>query len=142
MDPEVRINAISKEVRGLVNHEAFSLVHVDAVSSHACIIGMRIVTRLKHFCTIDEEEKTCLTIQGCHDAEKNRIVSNVPAVSHASIRILINFAAIKGYPVRTKDVTQAFFQSKDTFSRHLDARIPLGLRSVFKGYVLKMLRPL
>jgi hypothetical protein len=33
-------------------------------------------------------------------------------------------------------------QSKDTFSRDLYAIIPLELRSVFKGYVLRMLKPL
>jgi Reverse transcriptase (RNA-dependent DNA polymerase) len=69
-------------------------------------------------------------------------VSNSPTVSHASIRIIISFAANKNYPVWTKDATQAFLQSKDTFSRDLYARLPLELRSVFKGYVLKMLKPL
>jgi hypothetical protein len=75
-------------------------------------------------------------------AEKNRIVSYGLTVSHASIRILISFAAIKVYPVRTKDTTHAFLQRKNTFSRDLYAMLPLELRSVFKGYVLKMLKPL
>jgi hypothetical protein len=44
MDPEVRINAINKDVRGLINRRAFSLVHVDAVHSHASIIGTRNIT--------------------------------------------------------------------------------------------------
>jgi hypothetical protein len=69
-------------------------------------------------------------------------VSSAPTVSHASIRILISFAAIKVYPVWTKVATQAFLQSKDTFSRDLYARLPRELRSVFKGYVLKMLKPI
>jgi hypothetical protein len=99
MDPEVRINAINKEVRGLINRRAFSLVHVNAMHSHANIIGTRNSTRLKHFDTIDEETKARLTIQGCQDAGKNQIVSNAPTVSHASICILIRFAAIKVYPV-------------------------------------------
>jgi hypothetical protein len=81
MDPEVRINAISKEIRGLINRRAFSLVLVDAAHSHADIIGTQNITRLKHFATIDEEPKARLTIQGCQDAEKNRIVSNAPTVS-------------------------------------------------------------
>jgi hypothetical protein len=141
MDPEVRVNAIKKEVRGLFNRGAFSLVHVDAVPSHANIIGTRIITRPKHLGTIGEEAKARLIIQGCQDAEKNRIVSNAPTVSHASIRILISFAAIKDFPVWTKDATQEFLQSKDTFSRGLYARLPLELCSVFEGYVLKMLKP-
>jgi hypothetical protein len=82
MDPELRINAINKEVRGLINRRAFSLVHVDAVHSHANIIGTRNITRLKHFDTIDEEKKARFTIQECQDAEKNRIVSNAPTVSY------------------------------------------------------------
>jgi Reverse transcriptase (RNA-dependent DNA polymerase) len=142
MDPEVMIHAINKKVRGLINRRAFSLVHVDAVHSHANNSGTRNITRLKHFDTIDEEAKARLTIQGFQDAEKNRIVSNAPTVSHASIRILISFAANKNYPVWTKDATQAFLQSKDTFSRDLYARLSLELRSVFKGYVLKVLKPL
>jgi ribosomal protein S12 len=97
MDREVRVNAINKEVRGLFNRGAFSLLHVDAVPSN--IIGTRIITRLKHFGIIDEEAKARLIIQGCQDAVKNRIVSNAPTVSHASIRILISFAANKDYPV-------------------------------------------
>jgi hypothetical protein len=117
-------------------------VHVDAVPSHANIIGTRIITRLKDFGTIDEEAKARLIIQGCQDAEKNRIVSNASTVSHAYIRILISFAAIKDYPVWTKDATQAFLQSKDTFYGDIFAMLPLELRSVFKGYVLKMLKPL
>jgi hypothetical protein len=108
MDPEVMVNAFNKEVRGLFNRGAFSFVHVDAVPSHANIMGTRIITRLKHFGTIDEEAKACLIIQGCQDAEKNRIESNAPTVSHASIRILISFAANKDYPLWTKDATQAF----------------------------------
>jgi hypothetical protein len=104
MDPEVRVNAINNEVRGLFNRGAFLLVHVDAVSSHANIIGTRIITLLKHFDTIDEEAKARLIIQGCQDAEKNRIVSNAPTESHPSIRILISFAAIKVYHVWTKDI--------------------------------------
>jgi hypothetical protein len=99
MDPEVRVNAINKEVHGLFNRGAFSHVPVDAVPSHANIIGTRIMTRLKYFGTIDEEAKARLIIQGCQDAEKNRIVSNAPTVSHASILILISFAAIKDCPV-------------------------------------------
>jgi hypothetical protein len=108
MDPEVRVNAINKEVCGLFNRGAFSLVHVDAVPSHANIIGTRIITRLKHFDTIDEDAKARLIIQGCQDAENNRIVSNAPTVSHASIRMLNSFAAIKDYPVWTIDSTQAY----------------------------------
>jgi hypothetical protein len=87
MDPEVRVYAINKEVRGLFNRGAFSLVHVNAVTSHANIIGTRIITRLKHFGTIYEEAKVRLIIQGCQDAEKNRIVSHAPTVSHAYIHI-------------------------------------------------------
>jgi hypothetical protein len=99
MDPEVRINAINKEVRGLFNRGEFPLVHVDAVPSHANVIDTRIITHLKHFGTIDEEAKARLIIQGCQDAEKNRIVSNAPTVSHESICILISFAANNDYPV-------------------------------------------
>jgi hypothetical protein len=121
MDPEVRINAINKEVRGLIYRRAFSLGHVDAVHSHANIIGSRNITRLKHFDTIDEEAKARLTIQGYQDAEKNRIVSNGPTVSHASIRILISFATVKIHPVWTKYTTHAFLQSKDTFLRDVYA---------------------
>jgi hypothetical protein len=128
MDPEVRVNAINKEVRGLLNRGAFPLVHVNAEPSHADIIGTRIITRLKHFGTIDEEAKARLIIQGFQDAEKNRIVSNALTVSHASTRILISFAAIKDNPVWTKDATQEFLQSKDTFSRDLYARLPLEQR--------------
>jgi hypothetical protein len=80
MDPELRFNAINKEVRGLFNREALSLVHVDAVPSHANIIGTHIITRLKNFGTIDEEAKVRLIIQGCQDSKKNRIVSNAPTV--------------------------------------------------------------
>jgi hypothetical protein len=60
MDPEVRINAINKEVRELINRRAISLVHVDAIHSHANIIGTRNITRFKHFDTIDEETKARL----------------------------------------------------------------------------------
>jgi Reverse transcriptase (RNA-dependent DNA polymerase) len=142
MDSEVRFNAINKEIRGMFNRGTFSLVHVDAVLSHANTIGACIFTRLKHFGTIDEEAKARLIVQGCQDAEKNRIASNAPTVSHASISILNSFAAIKDYPVCSKSATQAFLQSKDTFSRDLYARLPLELRSVCNGYVLNMLKPL
>jgi hypothetical protein len=65
MDPEVRFNAINKEVRGLFNRGEFSLVHVDAGHSHADIISTRNITRLNHFATIDKEPKARLKIQGC-----------------------------------------------------------------------------
>jgi hypothetical protein len=41
----------------------------------------------------------------------------------------------------TKDATHAFLLSKDTYSRDLYAMLPLELHSVFKGYVLKILKP-
>jgi hypothetical protein len=84
--------------------------------------------------------KARLTIQKCQDAEKSRIVSNALSVPHASIRILISFAAIKVHSVWTKDTTHAFLQSKNTFSRDLYAMLPLELRSVVEGYILKMLK--
>jgi hypothetical protein len=62
MDPEVRINAINKEVRDLINRRAFSLVHVGAVHSKPNIIGTRNITRLEHFDTIGGEAKERLTI--------------------------------------------------------------------------------
>jgi hypothetical protein len=62
MDPEVSVNAINKAVRGLFNREAFSLEHVDAVPSHASIIGTRIITRSTHFGTMGEETKARLII--------------------------------------------------------------------------------
>jgi hypothetical protein len=68
-------------------------------------------------------------------------VYNAPTVSHASTRIIISFATIKVYPVWTKDTTHAFLQSKKAFSRDPYATLPLELRSVFKGYVLQMLKP-
>jgi hypothetical protein len=54
MDSEVsisaiNISAINKEVRGLFNRGAFSLVLVEAIPSHAYIIGTRIIIRLKVF---------------------------------------------------------------------------------------------
>jgi hypothetical protein len=39
MNPEVRVNAINKEVRRLFKRGEISLVHVNAVPSHANIIG-------------------------------------------------------------------------------------------------------
>jgi hypothetical protein len=69
MDPEVRVHAINKEDRGLSNRGAFSLVQVDAVHSHAKIIDTCIITRPKHFGTVDEETKARLIIQRCQDAE-------------------------------------------------------------------------
>jgi hypothetical protein len=69
-------------------------------------------------------------------------VSNASTVSYASIRILISIAAIKVHPEWTKNTTHAFLQSKNTFSRDLYAMLSLELRSVCKGYVLKMLKPL
>jgi hypothetical protein len=68
MDLEVRKNSINKEVRGLPNRRAFSPEQVDAVHSNANIFGTRIVTRLKHFGSIDEESKARSIIQGCQDA--------------------------------------------------------------------------
>jgi hypothetical protein len=113
---QVRINAINKEVRGLINRRAFSLVHVDAVHSHANTVGTRNITRLKHFDTIDEEAKARLTIQECQDAEKNRIVRNAPTLSHESIRILISFPAIKVYPCGLKILRTSFCRAR-THSR-------------------------
>jgi hypothetical protein len=73
MDPEVRVNAINKEVRGLFNRGAFSLVHFNAVPLHANIIVTRIITRLKHFGTIDEEAKARLIIMPRRREEPDRV---------------------------------------------------------------------
>jgi hypothetical protein len=54
IDPEMRINAINKDVRGLFNRGALSLAHIELVTSHANIIGTCIISHLKHFGTIYE----------------------------------------------------------------------------------------
>jgi hypothetical protein len=121
MDPEVKINAFNKEVRGLFNRGAFSLVHADTVPSHANIIGTRMNIRRKHFGSIGEVAKARLIIQ---DSRTSRIteVYNTPSVSHASIRILISFAAINKI-IWCGLQTVRSHSSKDTFWRDLYARI-------------------
>jgi hypothetical protein len=134
MDLEMRVNSINKEVRGLLNRGAFSLVHVDAVPSHANVIGTRIITRLKHFGTIDGVKSSLENLGMPRRREE-------PHCLQCSDCIFASLSA----SLQSKTIlyaTQEFLQTKDTFSRNLYARLPLELCYVFKRHVLTMLKPL
>lgn len=80
-------------------------------------------------CIKDQEsdkprKKARFIILGYRDPDKGRIVNEAPTVSRFSVRLVVALSRMLDYPLWSRDVTQAFVQSKDNLKRELYMRVP------------------
>jgi len=138
-------DAALKEVAGLRDRGAFSVVNAADVPPEASVIGGRFVYTLKHVGAPEEMAKARFVAQGHRDKAKWFVVHNLATLRQRSTRLLVSTAAIMRWRIFAHDITQAYLQSRDAFSRRLYLRPHPGDRHLFdisETEVLKLDLPL
>ena len=128
-DPERFRDARAAEIQGLVARGTFTIVNVEEAEGHR-IYGGRFHDEIKNAGTAEAFEKSRFVVQGFHDRDHG-LLTHVPTVHRASIRLLLAVAAQNGasYTVFGRDVSQAYLQSTTQIIRKIFVRPPpeLGL---------------
>jgi len=134
-DPRVRTTrfreAALKEVGGLRDRGTFTTVREADVPRAANIIGGRFVYTLKQVGTAGECAKARFVAQGHRDKAKWYVVHNLATMRQRSTRLLVSTAANMRWRLFAHDITQAYLQSQDAFSRLLFLRPRPGDRHLF-----------
>jgi len=115
-------DAALKEVAGLRDRGAFCVVNTADVPAEASVIGGRFVYTLKHMGTPEEKAKARFVAQGHRDKAKWFVVHNLATLRQRSTRLLVSTAAIMRWRIFAHDITQAYLQSRDAFTRRLYLR--------------------
>jgi len=134
-DPRIRTTrfreAALKEVGGLRDRGTFTTVREADVPRGANIIGGRFVYTLKQVGTAGELAKARFVAQGHRDKAKWYVVHNLATMRQRSTRLLVSTAANMRWRLFAHDITQAYLQSQDAFSRQLFLRPRPGDRHLF-----------
>jgi len=134
-DPRIRTTrfreAALKEVSGLRDRGTFTAVREADVPRAANVIGGRFVYTLKQVGTAGEFAKARFVAQGNRDKAKWYVVHNLETMRQRSTRLLVSTAANMRWRLFTHDITQAYLQSQDAFSRLLFLRPRPGDRHLF-----------
>lgn len=116
------VEAARKEADGLQERGTFTKVEAAEVPAGANVIGGRFVFTLKHVGTPQEMPKARFVAQGQHDKAKWFVVHNLATMRQRSTRVLVSTAAVLDFRIFGHDITQAYLQSQDRFSRQLYLR--------------------
>lgn len=138
-------NAKADEIDGLSRRGTWKVIKRSELPPKSNVLGGRFVLTLKNFGTKEEKAKARYVAQGHKDREKAFMVHDLSTLHQSSIRLILSVAAIYGFNIFSHDVTQAYLQSKDPFSRELYLDPKPCDRKYFKlgeHEVLKLLRPL
>lgn len=105
--------AISKEVKGLLDRGFFKAVKRNDVPLNANLLSTHVVLAVKDICTPNEKYKALVAAHGHKERDKDNLVHNLPSVRPISPRIVRTSAGIKRYLIWATDIVQAFIQSFD-----------------------------
>jgi len=123
--------AALKEVGGLRDRGTFTTVREADVPRSANVIGGRFVYTIKQVGTAGEFAKARFVAQGHRDKAKWYVVHNLATMRQRSTRLLVSTAANMRWRLFAHDITQAYLQSQDAFSRLLFLRPRPGDRHLF-----------
>ena len=84
---------------------------------YATIVLSRFVLKIKNVGEKEELLKARLVIVAHVDPDKAQVVNEAPTLLKSSIRLIVAFAAAHSFKMWSRDVPQAFGQSKDASSR-------------------------
>eukprot|EP00168_Porphyra_purpurea_P009873 TRINITY_DN2422_c0_g1_i7.p1 TRINITY_DN2422_c0_g1~~TRINITY_DN2422_c0_g1_i7.p1 ORF type:complete len:645 (-),score=110.77 TRINITY_DN2422_c0_g1_i7:745-2598(-) len=137
--------AAAKEVDGLMARDTFRKVHGRDLPRGANVLGGRMVCTIKNVGTPDEAPKARYVAQGNRDQAKQFVVHNLATLRQRSTRVLTSTAANLGLRLFADDITQAYLQSEEKFTRRIYLRPRPADRHLFgleEGELLLILRPL
>ena len=107
------------EVQGLQDRNTWTVMDRRDLAKDANILGGRFVLTLKDFGTHNEKPKARYVVQSHKDKDKEFLVHNATNLRQRSIRIIVSFAAVKGYRIFSHDVRQAYLQSEEELTREI-----------------------
>jgi len=136
-----------KEVTQLLEKGTYAIVCSAEVPEDAVVLNSRFVLVIKNPGTKEEIYKARFVILGHMDPDKGRVVNEAPTVRAASVRTIVAMATLFQFDMWTRDVSQAFVQSKDSLKRQVYIRVPKGqsvmkMLGASKDTVLKATKPL
>lgn len=114
--------AALKEANGLQDRGTFKRVKKKDLPEGANVIGGRFVYTLKNYSTPEEFTKARFVAQGHRDRAKEFVVHNLATLRQRSTRLLVSTAANASLRLFSHDITQAYLQSGEKFSRQLYLR--------------------
>lgn len=112
---------------------------------NANILSGRFVHTLKNVDTAEEMPKSRFVVQGNRDKAKALVVHNLETLRQRSTRLLVSTAAILGLQLFADDITQAYLQSEESYSRRIYLRPRPADRHYFglkESELLPLIRPL
>ncbi|KAI0992684.1 hypothetical protein K3495_g15501, partial [Podosphaera aphanis] len=136
-----------KEMDSLLEKGVFEFVHREAKEiGDTRIFGSRMVDEVKGKGTATPYEKSRLVIQAFNDQGKKTVLTQSPTIQRVSQRLILAIApslAIRGIRLFSRDITQAYVQSKSKLARPIYASPPREMGDYFpRNKILKIIRPL
>ena len=122
--PQVFQEEKKAELLQLLQKGTYEIVPAKDIPTGSVVLGSRFVLVVKEPDSANPRRKARFVILGHKDPEKGRIVHEAPTVTKASIRVLLILSRIHNYPVWSRDVKQAFVQSKENLKRDVYIRPP------------------
>lgn len=119
-----------KELKGLIEKGVFLPVPKSEAANHR-LFGTRFVDIVKHPGTPQAYEKSRLVVQGYND-DADGLLTHSPTVQRSSQRLLLALApSFPDWTIASRDVKQAYTQSKQPLSRPIFVKPPkeFGLTS-------------
>lgn len=90
-------SAMKDEVKGLEHRGVWVKIPKARLPEDADVLGGRFVLTLKKAGTDHETHKARFVAQGFSDREKDYIIHNVTSLRQRSVRMIVSFAATRGY---------------------------------------------
>ena len=135
-----------EEINKVVQLGTYEIVPETDYVSRGTVPESRFVLTIKNHGEESEYFKARLVILGHLDPDKPRVVSEAPIVLKSSIRLLLTIISSYRFPVWSRDITLAFFQSKEILKRDVYVRPPEGENVLQQigapaGSILKAVKP-
>lgn len=107
------------QVESLEDRETWVVVYMRELPTDANIIGGRFVLTIKECGTHNATPKARYVGQGHKNREKEFLVHSTTNLRQRSIRVIVSFAAVRGYRIFSHDVKQAYLQSDEKLTRKI-----------------------
>lgn len=104
-----------KEIDGLASRGTWRIVDRSQIPRGSKILGSRFILSFKNSDTPNPRYKARLVAQGHRDADKPYMVHDSTTIRALSLGIILAIVAHFGFRLSSKDVDQAYLQSKKKF---------------------------
>ncbi|KAI0999169.1 hypothetical protein K3495_g9027 [Podosphaera aphanis] len=137
-----------KELKGLFETVVLKPIQFDErLHGSTRIFKSRMMREIKGKNTDAPYEKSRLVVQGYNDIDKFQILTQSPTIQRSSQRLLLALTPAlrlrNNCILASRDITQAYPQSKTTLERQVFVHLPVELKDKFaEGTILHVIKPL